>query len=220
MSWFIDMQAQKKFLYAETFDAGSLDDLVRMEQRFAAQLAEQTQLYEQAGFARGRADALAAIEEQTRVAVSVLGERLGVLSGTLDQLRNQLISEAARAALVAGRSLASALIDQLPVERLELLFSDLIPQVIDTPRLVVRCHQEILDPLMARLQAMAEQMGFEGKLIFIADNSLASTDASIEWAHGGALINIDKQEEELSKTVRSFVTGTLTANHITQESCA
>lgn len=210
------MLQQKKFLFVDTFDAGAHDDITKLEQLFAEQLAEQTRLYEQAGFERGRADALAAIEEHTREAILALGSQLQILTSSIDQLRNRLISESAQAALVVGHSLAGTLVERLPVDRLELLFSELIPQVIDTPRLVVRCHQNILNPLMARLQALAEQMGFDGKLIFIADNNFEAADASIEWAHGGALINIDKHKEELDEAVRSFVLGTLTHNMTAQ----
>jgi flagellar assembly protein FliH len=50
----------------------------------------------------------------------------------------------------------------------------------------VRVNDALLDILRERLDALASGIGFNGRIIAIADPAVAPGDARIEWADGGA----------------------------------
>jgi flagellar assembly protein FliH len=61
-----------------------------------------------------------------------------------------------------------------------------LSELHDEPRLVVRVADALLDPLNESLQAARSSAGFEGKIVLLADDSVANGDIRIEWADGGA----------------------------------
>ncbi|HEX2752598.1 MAG TPA: flagellar assembly protein FliH, partial [Alphaproteobacteria bacterium] len=56
----------------------------------------------------------------------------------------------------------------------------------DEPRIAVMVPTEHLEILKARVDDMALQRGFAGKLILIADDAMGPSDCRVEWADGGA----------------------------------
>jgi flagellar assembly protein FliH len=56
----------------------------------------------------------------------------------------------------------------------------------DEPRVAVIVPSPHLDALKTRIDALALEKGFAGKMILIADDNLAPSDCRVEWADGGA----------------------------------
>ena len=55
----------------------------------------------------------------------------------------------------------------------------------DEPRIVVTVHSAHLEALKTRIDAIALEKGYAGKVILIADDNLPSTDCRVEWSDGG-----------------------------------
>lgn len=55
----------------------------------------------------------------------------------------------------------------------------------DEPRLVVVVHDEMLEPLRQKIDDITNSQAFQGKVVIIADDTIALTDCRVEWADGG-----------------------------------
>jgi flagellar assembly protein FliH len=56
----------------------------------------------------------------------------------------------------------------------------------DEPRIAVTVPAAHLDTLKARIDAVAAEKFYAGKIILLADDTLPPTDCRVEWANGGA----------------------------------
>ena len=65
------------------------------------------------------------------------------------------------------------------------MLSTVIAELIDEPRMVIRVADEDLDALSERIDTIAARRGFAGKIVLLAETSVAPGDCRIEWADGG-----------------------------------
>jgi len=137
------------------------------------------------GFANGKAAAEAAVTAR--------------LSATLERLADQLeyiVQSAADTAarqregvIEIGAAIARKLLPDLSrrqgTAEAEAMMSAVITELIDEPRMVIRVADEDLDALSERIDAVAQRRGFAGKVVLLAEPSVAAGDCRIEWADGG-----------------------------------
>jgi hypothetical protein len=86
---------------------------------------------------------------------------------------------------------------------------DLINDVIDTPRLVLRVPPALLDSTRAAVDSISQAHGFAGRLIFLGEDSYASSDVTIEWAHGGVSFAATEQQNRIQSSAQAFVDSVL-----------
>jgi flagellar assembly protein FliH len=55
------------------------------------------------------------------------------------------------------------------------------------PHLVVRVNQALVEAVEARVQRIARERGYEGRLVVIGEPEIAPSDGRIEWADGGVV---------------------------------
>ncbi len=67
------------------------------------------------------------------------------------------------------------------------------------PRVVVRLHDSLLDPLRERLEPVTAAAGYDGRIVLLADPGLAVGDCRVEWADGG----IERDSERLWREVEA-----------------
>ena len=187
------MTQPHKFLFDQSFD---LPDAPRSVQRKVAPPPEpaftqaELEASHAVGFGEGRAQALAeatqAIEARVAAALSTIATRLE------DALRSreEVVEAAQRRALEAIRAIARKAVPALcrtaPLLELETLVSESLREAFDEPRLVLRVADGIFDAMQQRLSAITGAVGFAGKVVLLADDSLDLADARVEWAEGGA----------------------------------
>ena len=144
----------------------------------------------QAAFAEGRSAGIAEAEatHAKRLAIAVEG-----LPPLFARLAEQVASEAEeqrRETLEAAVTVVRKLFPQFArdngLDEIRAVVEACLERLRDEPRVVIRCADEDLDPLRERIEQSAAQGGFEGKLVFLADENLASGDLRVEWADGGA----------------------------------
>ena len=93
--------------------------------------------------------------------------------------------ESAQLALAVGRKLAECALAAFPAKELEELVAGCLHKMHAEPRLVVRASPICAEILRGEIDEMCTKQGFAGRVIVIAEPSLAGTDCRIEWADGG-----------------------------------
>jgi flagellar assembly protein FliH len=137
------------------------------------------------GFANGKAAAEAA-------ATARLAATLERLADQLEYIVQSAADTAARqreGVIEIGAAIARKLLPDLSrrqgTAEAEAMMSAVITELIDEPRMVIRVADEDLDALSERIDAVAQRRGFAGKVVLLAEPSVAAGDCRIEWADGG-----------------------------------
>ena len=76
-------------------------------------------------------------------------------------------------------------------EELETFIISCLMEAVDEPRLSVKVAETVLEEMRPRIEELAAQRGFGGRLIILGDPKLGPSDARIEWAEGGAERNTE-----------------------------
>jgi len=96
-------------------------------------------------------------------------------------------TEAVDVAVAVARKLCSQLIAAEPLGEITGLVSDCFSQLVSTPHLVVRINSSLYEAAREKIERLAAQSGFEGRLVILAEPEIASGDCRIEWADGGVV---------------------------------
>jgi flagellar assembly protein FliH len=77
----------------------------------------------------------------------------------------------------------------------------------DEPRIAVTVPTAHLDALKEKIDAIALEKGYAGKVILVADDSMALTDCRVEWADGGAERLYEKLFSQIDNEFTKAVAG-------------
>jgi flagellar assembly protein FliH len=137
------------------------------------------------GFANGKAAAEAA-------AAARLAATLERLADQLEYIVQSAVDTAARqreGVIEIGAAIARKLLPDLSrrqgTAEAEAMLSAVITELIDEPRMVIRVADEDLDALSERIDTITTRRGFAGKVVLLAEPTVAAGDCRIEWADGG-----------------------------------
>lgn len=152
--------------------------------------------------ARARAEGMKSGEIRAQEAVAQGGRDLSAalhqaLARTNDEIRN-VRREAAEIAFAVARKLAPMALDALPAADVENALRAAIHQAVGEPRLVLRASARVVEALGARIEEIAHEEGFEGRVILAADPAITGADCRIEWRGGGAERNEQAIERALA----------------------
>lgn len=77
-----------------------------------------------------------------------------------------------------------------------------IAELLDEDRLLVRVSPDMHEAAGERLETLARQAGFDGKVSVIAAEELGPSDVKLEWSDGGAERKLDRLWHEVEDIVR------------------
>jgi len=85
------------------------------------------------------------------------------------------------------------------------LVSDCFSHLVSTPHLVVRINDQLYDAARERIERLAKQSGFEGRLVILAEPEIDSGDCRIEWADGGVVLERTAIEAKINELVGRYM---------------
>lgn len=94
--------------------------------------------------------------------------------------------DAVTLALSMLKKLAPAYAAKGALDEAERLLNECMEERYDEPRLVVRVHESMLEPLKERIAALTDARHFGGKVVMFSEPNFAPSDVRVEWADGGA----------------------------------
>lgn len=200
--------AAQKFTFGRTFPE-TPDRIVPIEkkeptitvaehQRLLAMAAAASR---QEGFIAGRAEAEDAATARLARAVDQAALALDALRADLDAIQAAAAADALTFAHGMARRLAGRLMDDAPMALVEDAARRIFEDLRGQPHVAVRVADELLEPARDRLQAIARERGFEGRLILLGEPEIAVGDVRIEWADGGLVRDRAAAEERMAEAV-------------------
>ncbi len=143
-----------------------------------------------AGYAEGEAAghhaAASAIEVRIADLIQQVGAQIPGLAAGRDQAVAAVSQEAARLAHAMVRRIMPELARRYRIEEIEAVVVDSLDKALDQPRIVIRTPADVTGYLTERLETVARQHGFAGRVIVLSDPSLGPSDIKVEWGDGGA----------------------------------
>ncbi|NIA69484.1 hypothetical protein HBA54_12860 [Pelagibius litoralis] len=193
------MDTYEKFLFQTSFEVAALASAA--EAKAAEEVAaeelpaptfseEELAAAKQSAFAEGKAagltEAEAGIARQTEERLAALTERFESLAGIIDEKISENHQESLLAAMTVVRKLFPQLSNSERLMEAQAVVEDCLERLREEPRMVVRAADQDLDSLKDHIDTCIARSGFNGKLVFLADNRLSPGDIRVEWADGGA----------------------------------
>ena len=178
------MSAPAKYLFDVDFAAPRAPSTVALAEHSAALAEAETRGYRN-GFTAAEAEAAAETARRLTIALERVATSLEKIAQGLTGIEHRLEAEAVEVAVAVARKLAPELIAHEPFAELSALVTDCFRHVTASPHVVVRVPDALYPQAHERLQDIARKVGFEGRLVVLAEPEMGPGDCRIEWADGG-----------------------------------
>ena len=201
------MAAPAKFLFDNDFGA---PERTRDKAASAAEIAQKIAAAEaaayQAGFDAGQREAKA--ESDRRVALALEEIRIGVqgIASRFGNIEARMETEAVEVAVAVARKLCAELVAREPLGEIVALVKDCFSHLVATPHLVVRINDALYEDARDKIERLAKQSGFEGRLVILAEPDIATGDCRIEWADGGVVLERGAIAAKIDELVGRYMT--------------
>jgi flagellar assembly protein FliH len=199
------MAAPAKFLFDVDFSAPDR----RERAATPAEVAQKIAAAEARAYRDGYDAALreAKVESDRRVALAL--EEIGIaikgIAARFSGVETRMETEAVDVAVAVARKLCSELIAREPLGEVTALVSDCFAQLVSTPHLVVRINDTLYEAAHDRIERLAKQSGFAGRLVILAEPEIESGDCRIEWADGGVVLERAAIEAKINELVERYI---------------
>jgi flagellar assembly protein FliH len=114
-------------------------------------------------------------------------------------------TEAVDVAVAVARKLCGELIAREPLGEITALVSDCFAHLVSTPHIVVRINDALYEGAREKIERLAAQNGFQGRLVVLAEPTIATGDCRIEWADGGMVLERATVEAKIDELVGRYV---------------
>ena len=136
--------------------------------------------------------------ERTIAALTIsVRAALDISHAEVEQVRD----DAARLALAMAKKIAPTALAALPAGDVEAALRQAMHQAIAEPRITLRAAPAVTAVLEPRLNDIAHEEGYEGRVLIAADPAMTGADCRIEWRGGGAERSESIIEDALSALI-------------------
>jgi flagellar assembly protein FliH len=199
------MAAPAKFLFDTDFSA---PDRAR-ERATAAEVAQKVAAAEARAYRDGYDAALreakAESDRRAALALETIGVGIKGIAAGFSGLELRMETEAVDVAVAVARKLATELVAREPLGEITALVSDCFAQLVSTPHIVVRINDALYEVAHARIETLARQSGFAGRLVILAEPDIQTGDCRIEWADGGVVLERAAIEAKIDELVGRYI---------------
>lgn len=200
------MAAPAKFLFDMDFSA---PDKARERPATPSEIAQKIASAEarayRDGYEAGQREAKAESDRRAALALEEIKVAIQGIAARFSGIETRLETEAVDVAVAVARKLCSELISREPLGELTGLVSDCFSQLVSTPHLVVRINDSIYEAARDRIERLAKQSGFEGRLVILAEPEIKTGDCKIEWADGGVVLERSAIEAKINELVGRYI---------------
>lgn len=207
------MPSISKFLFDTSFDgpggkpgAAVAPKPIKRNYTSAELEAEKAKAFAE-GHNAGMAEAAADAAARNAAAAQAIAKRVGELLTQLDRHHAESTEAAVGAAVAMTRKLLPALSRSAASGEIEALIRDCLGRLHNEPKIVIRLNESMVESFRERLEGMASDAGFSGRVVVVAEPRVAAGDARIEWADGGVERNTEQVWQEIEAIIERFTAG-------------
>ncbi len=138
------------------------------------------------GRRQGFEEAAVTTERRVQEVLANLATHLDQLDAAQGNANTEALESAVRIGLAVIRKILPATAEANAFTEVVRVIEDVVDQILDEPRIIVRVSEPLVEAVRARLEAVVDSHGFEGRVVVQADGRLALGDCRVEWTDGGA----------------------------------
>jgi flagellar assembly protein FliH len=196
------MATAKKYLFDVSFDQAASKPVAapapEPEPTFSrAELEASQQAARAEGHRAGLAEANAAATAKAASALESLAKGVAALIAARDATATETEHQAIAALRVIVAKTLPVLAAKGALAEIEAFATKALVEALDEPRVVLRVANDVYETVRGQLDAMAAASGYSGRIVLLADETLAASDARVEWADGGVERNLAEQLSEV-----------------------
>ena len=199
------MSAPAKFLFDVDFGAPDKKEKAATTAEIAAKVAEAEARAYRAGYDAAQHEAKVESDRRAALALEEINLSIKGIASRLAGIENRMETEAVDVAVAVARKLCAELSAREPLAEITALVSDCFSHLVSTPHLVVRINDSLYEGAKAKIERLAAQAGFEGRLVILAEPTIATGDCRIEWADGGVVLDRAAIEAKISELVGRYL---------------
>jgi len=200
------MAAPAKFLFDMDFSA---PDKTRERPATPSEIAQKIASAEarayRDGYDTAQREAKAESDRRAALALEEIGLAIQGIATRFSGIETRMETEAVDVAVAVARKLCSELISGEPLIEISRLVSDCFSHLVSTPHLVVRINDSLYETAHERIERLAKQSGFAGRLVILAEPEIATGDCKIEWADGGVVLERAAIEAKINELVGRYM---------------
>jgi flagellar assembly protein FliH len=200
------MVARARYLFDQDFGAGAKTaDKPIAPAELAIKLGEAESKGFGDGFAAAEKEGAAVAARRTAVAFEQIGDALDRLARGLASVEARLEGEGVELAAAIARKLAPELVSREPFAEIAALATECLKQLAAAPHVVVRVNDALHETARAELEQIAAGRGFQGRLVVLAEPTIALGDCKIEWADGGVVRDAAKTDLVIGNAIARYL---------------
>jgi flagellar assembly protein FliH len=157
------------------------------------------------GYEAAQREAKAESDRRTALALEEIRVTLQGIASRFSGIETRMETEAVDVAVAVARKLCSELISAEPLAEITGLVRDCFSHLVSTPHLVVRINDQLYETVRERIELLAKQSGFEGRLVILAEPEIETGDCRIEWADGGVVLERAAIEAKINELVGRYM---------------
>jgi flagellar assembly protein FliH len=200
------MAAPAKFLFDTDFGAPSK---TRERPSTPAEVAQKVAAAEAAAYRSGydaaQREAKAESDRRSALALEEIKIAMQGIAARYAGIETRMETEAVEVAVAVARKLCEELIAAEPLSEITGLVQDCFSHLVATPHLVVRINDQLYEMAHQKIERLAKQNGFAGRLVILAEPEIATGDCRIEWADGGVVRERAGIEAKISELVGRYI---------------
>ena len=199
------MAAPAKFLFDVDFSAPDKKEKAATAAEIAEKVAQAEARAYRAGYDAAQREAKTESDRRTALALEEIAIAIRAIASRVNGIENRMETEAVDVAVAVARKLCAELIAREPLGEITALVSDCFSHLVATPHLVVRINDSLYDAARTQIERLAAHAGFEGRLVILAEPTIATGDCRIEWADGGVVLDRAAIEAKISELVGRYL---------------
>ena len=142
---------------------------------------------------------------QMAQALEAITRSLPAVAEEQSRANDMITNDAIKLAMAAMRRAMPATAEKYAFDEVAKVVADLVPHLLDEPRIIVRVALPLVETMRERLEQVAHSTGFEGRMVVQEDARLGPGDCKVEWADGGAERDLSRVLSEMDQIVdRAF----------------
>ena len=199
------MAAPAKFLFDTDFAAPDKREKAATPAEIAERIAEAEARAYRAGYDAAQREAKVESDRRAALALEEIAISIKAIAARVNGIENRMETEAVDVAVAVARKLTAELIAREPLGEITALVSDCFSHLVATPHLVVRINDSLYEGARAQIERLAAHAGFEGRMVILAEPTIATGDCRIEWADGGVVLDRAAIEAKISELVGRYM---------------
>jgi flagellar assembly protein FliH len=199
------MTAPAKFLFDTDFAAPDKREKAATPAEIAERIAEAEARAYRAGYDAAQREAKVESDRRAALALEEIAISIKAIAARVNGIENRMETEAVDVAVAVARKLTAELIAREPLGEITALVSDCFSHLVATPHLVVRINDSLYEGARAQIERLAAHAGFEGRMVILAEPTIATGDCRIEWADGGVVLDRAAIEAKISELVGRYL---------------